>query len=135
MDFNEKKAECLDYFMKLADLLKETHVIVGSCKADASVYLVPIGTESEITYHSKPADSYRYSDHWNWYASLHKCENPNYIQCLNVDMPRAKARTAEGKYSKPVLGICVAKIGDDGKYHTVYGEKFDRKQKTWSWIA
>jgi hypothetical protein len=25
-------------------------------------------------------------------------------------------------------------IGHDGKYHHMFGEKFDRKTKSWSWV-
>ena len=101
----EMKAQCLIYFEDLCRRLEDTHVLVGSCNQDETLYLVPKGTEDQITYNSKPANSYRYSDHWNWYANVKKCKNPNYIQCLNIDLPWAKKRLSEGKASKPIWGV------------------------------
>ena len=132
MNFNEKKRACMEYFNNLCNELKETHSLVGSCNKDCSLYLVPKGTEKEITYSSKPVNSYRFSDHWNWYSNIKKCSDPHYIQCFNIDAPRVKQRIEPGKASKPVLCICVAYFGEDEKYHHVYGEKFDRDKKKWS---
>lgn len=134
MNFKKKKELCVGYFNSLCKELEDTHVLVGSCNNDSSMYLVPKGTEDQITYASKPADSYRFSDHWNWYANTKKCPDEKYVQCLNVDLPRAKPRSEEGKASKPVFGICVAYFDTDSKYHHVYGEKFDRKTKQWCFV-
>lgn len=135
MTIDEKKNACTKFFDLLSELLKEEYEVVASCNADFSRYLVPKGTADQISYSGKPDKSFRISDHWNWFANLNKCENPNYIQCLSVDMPFAKRRPEEGKASKPILGTQVAVVGEDGKYHAVFGEKFDRKTKTWSWIS
>lgn len=132
MSKEEKMKKCIEYFYALAEELKNTHTLVKSCNVDSTMYLVPKGTEDQITYHSKPANSYRFSDHWNWYANVRKCANERYVQCLNVDMPWAKKRTAKGKPSRPIFGIAVAKIGDDSKYHHVFGERFNKKTKEWS---
>ena len=135
MKKNEKDLfACQEFFDKLAALLHESYEIVGSCNADNSQYLVPNGTADRITYTSKPISSFRVSDHWNWYSNLKKCPNENYIQCFSLDAPWPKRRLATGKASMPIFCSQVAFVGDDGKYHVVYGEKFDHKTKTWSWV-
>lgn len=129
MNFKEKEKECKSYFDYLAEKLKDTHEVVPSCNNDESRYLIPKGTIDQLTYQSKPVDSYRFSTHWNWYANVNKCPDPDYVQCHNRDLPKAKRRLEEGKPSKPVLGICVARFGEDGFYHTVYGEMY--RNRTW----
>ncbi|MBP5594167.1 MAG: hypothetical protein J6Y02_02205 [Pseudobutyrivibrio sp.] len=130
----DKFLACKNFFAKLSKLLEKTYTTVGSCNQDSSVYLVPAGTESEITYYSKPSRSFRISDHWNWYSNINKCSNPNYIQCLSVDVPYPRKREIPGKATKPRVAFQVAMIGNDGKYHAVYGEVFNRNTKTWSWL-
>ncbi len=125
---------CCEFFDKLSAVLIKGYEVVGSCNQDNSQYLVPKGTADQITYSGKPAASFRISNHWNWYANINKCPNENYIQCLSVDAPWAKKRMAEGKPSEPIFCSQVAVIGNDGKYHVVYGERFDRKTKKWQWV-
>jgi len=134
MNFKEKLNKCNRFFDNMVVLLWSSHNEMGSCNKDASRYLVPSGTENEVTYNSKPRNSLRVSDHWNWYASTKKCSNEHYIQCLSVNAPYARKREAEGKASKPITAIQVCLLGDDDKYHVVYGEKYDKKTKTWTWI-
>ena len=129
--FEKKKELCQKYFDNLCNELKDTHALVRSCNGDFSAYLVPKGTEDQISYSSKPVGSYRISDHWNWFANIKKCHDERYIQCFNADMPRVKPRLGDGKPSKPVFGVCVAYFGADQKYHHVYGEIFDHKTKHW----
>ena len=38
-----------------------------------------------------------------------------------------------GKAGKPIMANCVC-VYRNGKYHVIYGECFDKKTKTWSWI-
>lgn len=128
----ERKQLCLEYFENLVEELKESHVLVGSCNQDSTLYLVPKGSEDQITYHSKPVNSYRFSDHWNWYANTRRCPNPRYIQCFNRELPYARRRPEPGKPSRPVVGVCVAYFDEDNEYHTVFGERFNRKTKEWS---
>ena len=130
----EKYSACQQFFNQLTSLLEESYRRMDSCNNDISAYLVPNGTEEQVSYYGKPAKSFRISDHWNWYSSLKKCSKPNYIQCLSVDVPRAKKRLDVGKASKPIFAIQVSYIADDGKYHCIYGEKFDSKTKKWSWV-
>lgn len=99
-----------------------------------SAYLVPKGTKNEITYFSKPLNSFRFSNYWNWYAPYSKCNDKWVIQCFTEDMPRTKKRNGEGLESEPVLGTAVCIMGKDEEYHVVYGEIFDRKTKSWSWL-
>lgn len=124
---------CKEFFDELASLLSGTFEVIGSCNQDVSQYLVPIGTADQISYYGKPKGSFRISDHWNWYANVNKCHLENYIQCLSVDLPFAKRRFAPGKASKPIWGCQVSVVGEDGKYHCVFGESYDRRTKTWSW--
>lgn len=133
MTREEKMNACLMYFEELSEKLKDTHEVIRSCNGDASAYLIPKGSIEELSYYSKPADSYRVSDHWNWFASTKKCENAKYIQCLSVDLPWARRREVDGKATRPVIGYQVAYFGSDKKYHHVFGEKFNRRTKEWSW--
>ena len=94
---------------------------------------IPIGTAGQISYYGKPVGSYRVSDHWNWYAPLYKCSRPEYIQCLSVDLPWARRRSEHGKASRPISACQVAVIGKDGKYHHIFGGRFDRATKIWRW--
>lgn len=134
MNFNEKMELCAKFFEELSAALQDNYEVVGSCNKDASQYLIPKGTEEEISYYGKPYASFRISDHWNWYSNLKKCTNEWYIQCYSVDIPWALKRNEEGKASKPRHGIQVSFFGPDKKYHCVYGEKFNRKTKTWTWV-
>ena len=134
MTRKQKMRECKEFFAILRDILHEKYEVVPSCNCDESRYLIPKGTISEITYHSKPALSFRLSDHWNWYAALYKCKDEHYIQCYTRDMPWTRKREKEGMASKPRLGTTVCVMGGDGQYHVVFGERFNRKTKAWEWI-
>lgn len=116
---------CNKFFDKLAYELRDSYEVIGSCNKDSSRYLIPKGTESQITYYGKPALSFRVSDHWSWYSNTKKCADKNYIQCHSMDLPRPKRRKAEGKASDPIIACQVAIIGPDGNYHHVFGDKFN----------
>lgn len=131
---SEKLEKCREFFNSLAMLLYDAYDVMGSCNVDQTLYLVPSGTQNQVTYSSKPARSFRISDHWNWYANIKKCAKERYIQCWSVDVPYPRRREEPGKASEPRRAIQVAMIGPDGKYHCVYGEFFDRKTKTWGWL-
>lgn len=140
MDRTEREAKmkaCRKFMQKVADECGKDGAwkLVGSCNHDASVYLVPAGTEDQISYYGKPADSLRFSDHWNWYSNLKKCKIEGMVQCRSVDMPRTAHRTEPGKPSRPKFGIQVAYFDEqDGAYHHVFGEKFDRRTRSWTWV-
>lgn len=125
--------KCRTFFDEVAEILSEKYEIVGSCNKDLSAYLVPSGTADEITYHSKPQNSFRVSDHWNWYSNIKKCRDENYVQCQSVDLPDARARLEEGKASFPIKAPQVCLMFPDGKYHCVYGLVFDKKNNEWRW--
>jgi len=126
--------KCREFFNALAVILQDSYDVMGSCNVDQTLYLVPSGTQDQVTYASKPDKSFRVSDHWNWYANTKKCQNERYIQCWSLDVPYPRQRIAPGKASKPRTAIQVSVIGKDGKYHAVYGEFFDRRTKTWGWL-
>ena len=132
MDNYKKAYLCTRFFENLVFLLDGKYELVQSCNGDFSKYLVPIGSSCDITYYGKPADSFRISDHWNWYSNINKCSNLNYIQCLNVDLPWAKPRKDE-KATRPIIAYQVALIGSDGKYHSIYGETYNRNKHKWTW--
>lgn len=133
MNRKEKMEICARFFEALSEALSDTHEAIGSCNHDSSVYLIPKGTEDQASYYGKPQNSFRISDHWNWYSSLKKCKIPAYVQCCSVDMPWARCREEEGMASRPVHGIQVAVYGKDKRYHHVCGDKFDRKTRSWVW--
>ena len=135
MRWNNRVALCNDFIERLAQLLGDKYEMVGSCNKDISRYLVPAGTADQITYYGKPVNSFRISDHWNWFSNLKKCSIPNYIQCYSRDMPVPKARPrGQETATKPIRGIQVCIQGTDGMYHHVFGEKYDRKTHCWTWV-
>ena len=132
--YYDKLNKCLEFFYELADILEGRYELVESCNLDVSSYLVPNGTADDISYYGKPEKSFRVSDHWNWYANLSKCSRRGYVQCYSVDVPRARRRLEEGKASKPRVALQVCRLGDDGKYHAIYGEKFDYYLGEYVWV-
>lgn len=134
MNIDEKKSACTKFFNELSSILYGSYEVIESCNQDFSRYLVPIGTSDQVTYYGKPMKSFRISDHWNWFSNLKKCNDPHYVQCRSFDMPWCRKRE-DGcpMATKPRFGIQVCIHLDDG-YHHVFGDKFDRKTKTWSWI-
>lgn len=135
-EFHEMEQDCITFFNELADILKNKYEVVASCNNDCSAYLIPNGTADEISYCSKPAYSFRISDHWNWYANTKKCIFEDYIQCLNTDLMWAHHRSKEKPTAatKPIHAYCVAYCGPRGIYRTIYGQVYDRKTRTWSWV-
>lgn len=133
MNDYEKGYQCRRFFKELADILGETHYIVGSCNQDETIYLLEKGTdERELSYYSKPKNSYRISDHWSWYSNVRKNPDETYIQCESVDVPNVRERIEPGKASKPRKAWQVCFFGEDGKYHCIFGDIYDKETKTWS---
>lgn len=134
MEKLEKLILCGNFISSLAYMLYPCYELLPSCNHDISRYLIPEGTRSEVTYYGKPDKSFRFSDHWNWYTSSKKCDDETIIQCKSIDMPWTRRRAEPGKATKPIYGIQVAMYdATRGCYHHIYGEKFDRKTKTWTW--
>ena len=134
MTKNEKKRLCLDYMNLLAKEFSNQYELVGSCNKDVSVYLIPNGTINELSYYGKPKLSFRVSDHWNWFSNVKKCKDRYHVQCQSVDMPRPRCRLHDDdSATKPRFGWQVAIYGNDGLYHHVFGERFDRKNHEWVW--
>ena len=125
---------CEAFLRQIQTLLEGRYEIVGSCNQDISKYLVPNGTEKQITYYGKPEKSFRISDHWNWYSSTKKCRDISYVQCESVDMPNARERTDEHA-TKPRKGLQVAIQGTDGKYHHVFGYKWIPEIREFKWVT
>lgn len=132
---NKKEAmeKCMSFMDKLKELLKDYYEFYYSPFAKQSCHLVPNGTAEENTYYSKPLYSFRCSDHWNWYANTKKCNVYWYVQCFNPDVFWPEKRKNSGA-TKPRYCTNVSFFGYDQKFHCVYGEKFDRKTKTYIWI-
>ena len=133
MTRKEKYLKCKDFFDGLSMILYNDYEILSSCNQDLSAYLCPIGTCGEVSYYGKPENSFRISDHWNWYSNTKKCENYNYIQCYSRQLPYAKKRIGKGKASDAIKATSVG-IFQNGIYHVIYGETYDRKTRKWSWI-
>lgn len=130
----EKKEACKKFFEELKERLGESYEVSPVLGKDEARYLVPKGTSWLVSYYGKPRHSYRLGHKWNWYASTAKCKQTNYIQCLTSDLPRARKRPEEGAKSEPRWAWCVAALGNDNKYHVIYGEKYDRYHAKWEWI-
>ena len=131
----EYKTKCMEFFNQLADILKEHgYVVVGSPYNKYTLQLVPAGEEGLLTYYGKPFLSFRLSNVWNWYTSEDRCKDPNQVQCLNLDIPWSRKRKEGEAGSKPWFAWQVAMFDHDRKYHCVFGDKFDRKTKTWTFV-
>ena len=128
--------KCNVFFDKLCEVLANEYDVVNS-PWTKDRYLVPKGTADQITYYTKPMSSFRVSDHWNWFAPTNKCDKQSMIQCYSVDLPFAHDRAGDKKSKGSYSRIDAAQVGfvcPDGKYRAVYGEIYDRKTKTWSWL-
>lgn len=125
---------CEEFLQDVQTLLKGRYELIGSCNRDISRYLIPIGTESKVTYYGKPEKSFRISDHWNWYSNTKKCRDFSYVQCESVDMPKARERKDEYA-TKPRKGLQVAIQGTDGKYHHVFGYKWNSEHEEFEWVS
>ena len=129
----EQKDKCMNLFKELTRKLEKNYTLIGSCNQDESAYLVPNGTEDQVTYHSKPIDSFRISDHWNWKSNVKKCSDEYHIQCWNVDLMRCKKRNGPGLASNPIWAWSIAYFGDDERYHTIFGSLYDYVEHQWLW--
>lgn len=130
----QKLKACMRFFEELAEELEKEYEVLGSCNHDSSVYLVPKGKSDQVTYYGKPMWSFRVSDHWNWFTSLNKNSDEHYVQCFSIDMPYPRRRALLGQATEPRKGCQVAFFGRDRKYHCVFGERYDRKTKSWEWV-
>jgi len=128
-----KIIRCKAYYNSLAQLCEDGYVRIGSCNKGFSSYLIPFGTDDQLSYYGKPELSFRLSDHWNWYSNLKKCKDESLIQCCCVCLPGPSDRIEEGKASRAVKACCVA-FYYKGAYYTVYGELFDAVKKEWYWL-
>ena len=134
MTYEEKMNACKN-FINAVDYYLEDYEMMASCNHDASQYLIPKGTEHLVTYYGKPDASLRFSDHWNWFASSKRCSSESYVQCRSLDMPWVRKREKPGESTKPRFGIQVSRYdASDDCYHHVFGDKFDRHTRTWTWI-
>lgn len=110
------------------------YVEVKSCNKDISMYLVPDAKSiKQITYASKPEFSYRFSDHWNWYANTKENSDESYIQCYSSDLLEPFDRMADGKASNPIFAISIG-FFEDGEYHVIFGDKYDFDARKWVWV-
>ena len=135
--FEEKMQKCNEFFDSLSKILEKKYVVIGSCNKDASAYLVKKGTENQISYYGKPGDSFRVSDHWNWYSNIKRCANRNEVQCYNVDIPNPRSRdtTKPDAATMPRRACQVAYYNSsDRRYHIIYGERWNRETKQWEWV-
>lgn len=157
--FREQAELCIAFSKELQKLLADDYETFGTtfhglrrpivenkdtnkfCLND--YYLVPLGTKKEITYYSKPKWSFRFSDHWNWYEKSNRCDDTDFIQCFNVDLPRVGKRfVSEDKRSAPCTAIQVAifthdhvkKHHDGEAYHCVYGSYKNKDTHSWEWM-
>ena len=129
--------DCIAWYNKLVTLLEPFGYksVTSNSPHSKDRYLVKEGDQNLISWTSKPAKSFRVSNHWNWRANKNKCENPSYIQCYTRDMPWARKRRDDGVGTRPMIGCAVAFFTENKEYKVVYGEKFDRMTKTWSYVT
>ena len=135
MEFKEKQEKCNQYFNGLYELLKDTHDRRTNKTRDRrpDKYIFPKGTGDEITNVGKPKDSFRYSNKWNFYKNG-KGEMLPEVQCYSEDFPHAHTDSLGHGPQGSVLAYSVCFYGEDGRYHVVYGERYNRKTKKWDWV-
>lgn len=133
MTIKEKYNNCKAFFEALSDMLSDQYEILESINKVDSACLCPIGTTGEVTYYSKPEKSFRVAKYWNWYANTERCSDREYIQCYSPDLPRTFRRMNGDKAGKPVTAASVC-FYRDGVYHVVYGERWDKKTRRWTWV-
>ena len=134
--WKEQLNTCMSFFNAVAEMLKDTHVVVHSkSKKWPSMCLVKKGQEHQVTYYGKPVNSLRVAPNWNWRAGLDRCSNEKYIQCVTPDLPFARKRTKDHPEwsTAPIFGNMVGYFDTDNKYHCVFGEKYDFENKKWIW--
>lgn len=150
----QMKSMCEAYIRELAKVLSDTHVLLTSdtdipqeelntnqnlCATHPhlSLYLVPKGTENEIGWYGKPIGSFRFANHWNWFANVKKCKYPGYMQCFNRDLPYRHVRPDPKKASFPTYAVQVAFYGADERYHAIFGQTWRKnpgiKGGVWVW--
>ncbi len=129
-----KIEECERFFEELMHELGDDYELVLCGTNSRSSYLVPKGTASEITYYGKPMKSFRIGNAWNWYANINTCDDEWHVQCLNYDLPFTKNRRTKGVSGMPIRAMQVA-YKDGESYRCVYGEKYDRETRHWTWIT
>lgn len=137
----ERRQICDEYFAKLCEeLSKYGYELLGPQMKDPRSWyhwsrcLVPEGTADQVTYHSKPAYSFRIAEEWSWYANTKRCSDPDYIQCESVFALQPRPRKGEGLPSVPIHAVQVCMARPDGRYYCVCGEVYDKRTRTWSWI-
>lgn len=129
---------CFEFFDLVAEELKDIYEVVpGKSKQFKSACLVPKGTASQVTYYGKPLYSLRVASNWNWRAGLDRCSVEKHIQCVTPDLPYVKPRPKDHPdwSSPPVFGNMVAIFDSDRKYHCLFGEKYNKDNKTWTWMV
>ena len=135
MEFYEKQEKCNQYFNNLYEMLKESHDRRTNKTRDRrpDKYIFPKGTGDEITNVGKPANSFRYSNKWNFWKNG-KGEMLDSVQCYSEDFPKAHTDSQGRGPQGAVLAYSVCFYGEDGHYHVVYGERYNRKTKKWDWV-
>lgn len=135
MEFYEKQEKCNQYFNSLYEMLKDSHDRRTNKTRDRrpDKYIFPKGTGDEITNVGKPANSFRYSNKWNFWKNG-KGEMLDSVQCYSEDFPKAHTDSHGCGPQGSVLAYSVCFYGEDGRYHVVYGERYNRRTKKWDWV-
>ena len=119
-----KMNDLYDLWDKLVEAFgSRGYINMPSCNKDASRYLVPEGTEGEVTYFGKPELSFRLSDHWNWISPK---KAPGVVQCKLY-------RVREPKLGERPLGRIEIGLYKDGEYHFIAGERRNKNTNGWLW--
>ena len=138
----DKYILCDKFFYELSQRLYPFYETIGVMDTNyhkyKSRYLIPFGSDYQMSRFSMPMLSFRMSDHWNWMPNEKiyfdsEIEN-NVTQRYCIDMPPAKLRKCSDKATKPQFGILVAIMDSKGIYRCVYGDKYWPKTHSWSWL-
>ena len=137
----DKYALCEEFFYELSQRLYPFYETIGVPKTCyqkyGSKYLIPFGSDYQLTRFLIPMLSFRMSDHWNWRPNEKKYNDEienTAIQRYCVDMPPVRFRKNLEKSTKPQMGILIAICDSEGIYHCVYGDKYLPKTHSWCWV-
>ena len=137
----DKYSLCEEFFYELSQRLYPFYEMIGITNNHyqkyGSRYLIPFGSDYQVSRFSMPMLSFRMSDHWNWKPNEKEYYDEiesTAIQRYCIDMPPVRLRKNLDRATKPQMGILIAICDSEGIYHCVYGDKYFHKTHSWGWV-
>ena len=138
----DKYTLCDEFFYELSQRLYPFYETIGVTNVHyqkyGSRYLIPFGSDYQISRFSLPVFSFRMSDHWNWKPNENKYSESEIentaVQRYCIDMPPARLRKNSDRATKPQFGVLIAIYDSKGIYRCVYGDKYYSETHSWGWL-